>query len=458
MSISDAVTALTRFGLGPRPGEAGRISDDPRGFVLAQCGRPDGAVIDEAEIGPTGVLLDLARAKDGTVPEGLGERLANRLERVKPNDAGKFNARFAQQVLLVEIDLRIRRAFGTDDGLVERLVQFWSNHFAVAAGKNNKLEATAGAFERQAIRPHVLGRFSDMLLASTRHVAMLTYLDNIKSVGPNAKIAGRDPESGLNENLAREILELHTLGVDGGYSQADVTAFANALTGWTVSSQRGDEAAFRFVARNHEPGPVTVLGTVYDQQGEDQGLAILDDLAAHPATARHIARKLTRHFVGDAASEALIGRVAAAFADSGGDLAATTRALVEADEAWTSPPVKVLPPYDFLVATARATRWRPSVIEFNRIVRLLGHPVWDPVSPAGFSDKDDAWAAPDQLLERMDLCRHIAIVAEKVDGIRLVTRLYGEDASPETMQTVSRAESREQSVELLLMSPEFLRR
>lgn len=216
---------------------------------------------------------------------------------------------------------------------------FWSNHFCIGATKSNMSRIMAGAYEREAIRPHIFGRFEDMLIAAESHPAMLDFLDNRQSVGPNSP-AGRRRGRGLNENLAREILELHTLGVSGGYAQADVTNLARIITGWTVVGREGVlgfPGSFAFNAGLHEPGVTPLLGRRYDQPGKAQGIAALTDLARHPATARFIAMKLARHFVTDVPPHALIDKLALTFRQSGGDLPSVYRALIEDDAAWRAP-------------------------------------------------------------------------------------------------------------------------
>src|SRR5262249_1887157 len=218
------------------------------------------------------------------------------------------------QLVQNEAKVRIEAAVAAEIGFAARLVWFWSNHFCVSA---DKILSMAGAYEREAIRPHVLGRFADMLTAVESHPAMLVYLDNGVSMGANS-VAGINRDKSLNENLAREILELHTLGARTGYSQGDVTRFANVLTGWTWIAfgvpNRGGE--FVFVKRLHEPGEQTVIGKSYPDTGVDQGRAVLADLARHPATARHIARKLARHFVADEPPPSLVDKLTKSFIDS----------------------------------------------------------------------------------------------------------------------------------------------
>ena len=226
---------------------------------------------------------------------------------------------------------------------------FWSNHFCISA---DKIQSMSGAYEREAIRPHVLGRFGDMLQAVESHPAMLFYLDQAASMGPNS-IAGINRTRGLNENLAREILELHTLGVRTGYTQDDVIRFANVLTGWTFlpagdNPEHGGE--FTFNRRLHEPGPQKVVDKVYEDTGVEQGRAVLRDLAVHPSTATHVATKLVRYFIADEPPPALVERLAQVFRDTGGDLKEVTKALVTSSEAWTLPRTKLKRPSEWVVS------------------------------------------------------------------------------------------------------------
>ena len=252
----------------------------------------------------------------------------------------------------------------TEESFRERLVHFWTNHFAVSADKPQVL-ALAGTLENEAIRPHVAGRFADMLTAVESHPAMILYLDNQASIGPGSQLAQRrsrrssagDRKLGINENLAREILELHTLGVDGGYTQQDVTTFARALTGWSIGTDRfpggGELGKFAFHDAAHEPGAKTIMGTRYGQSGVAQPRAVLTDLAKHPATARHVATKLARHFIADEPPPDAVERIAKAFRDSDGDLPTVHRAVLDTPEAWVTPHCEVQD-------TARAGRVEPA--------------------------------------------------------------------------------------------------
>ena len=258
-----------------------------------------------------------------------------------------------RQIYLNEAKARIDAALGSEIGFVERLVWFWSNHFCISA---DKIQSMSGAYEREAVRPHVLGRFQDMLAAVESHPAMLFYLDNSVSIGPNS-VAGINRTRGLNENLAREILELHTLGVRSVYTQEDVVRFANVLTGWTLlpaadNPDHGGE--FVFNRRLHEPGAQTILGKVYSEGGVEQGKAVLNDLAGHPATAKHVAGKLARYFVADQPPPTLVESLARTFQDTAGDLKEVAKALVASDEAWSLPPSKLKRPSEWVTAMVRA--------------------------------------------------------------------------------------------------------
>jgi uncharacterized protein (DUF1800 family) len=347
--------------------------------------------------------------------------------------------------------------------VLERLSQFWSNHFCVSVTKAGVVPI-AGAFEREAIRPHVLGRFVDMLLAVEQHPAMLMYLDNNISFGPNSEM-GRNRKRGLNENLAREILELHTLGVNGGYKQEDVTNLARVITGWTVSgigNGAGRPAGrFLYQARQREPGTWTVLGKSYGDPGVETGRQALRDLAKHPATARHIATKLATHFVSDPPPAALVAKLEKRFRDTDGDLAGVSKALLSADEAWATAPVKMVPPNDFLVAMVRGMPFaqRPKSVEIVRLSNQLGQPLWGVPSPKGWPDSNDAWAGPAPLRERL----RIAEVASRqfrrdADPRAHLEALFATSASDATRKAIERAETREQAFELMMMSPEFQRR
>ena len=434
-----AETALTRFGLGSRPGDVSKISNDPNGFVVAQLDDPAAPLLGERLPGTRAILTAqealLAGRRDGE--EGLDPREET------------------QATYRRDVAARVSRAVATDRPFVERLVFFWSNFFTVSTDKGMRLRLTAGAFEREAIRPHVLGRFADMLVAATKHPAMLTYLDNDRSIGPGSPRRRRGRQ-GLTENLARETLELHSVGVDGGYDQTDVTELAAALTGWQgLSARRGGAGTFFFEASAHEPGARTILGRRYAMAGVRQGEAVLADLARAPATADHVARRLAAHFVADDAPAALVARLARTFRESDGDLRAVALTLAGAQEAWTTPPRKFIPPFDLVVAAHRLT----GVVPDERMVIAasagLGQPVWSAPSPKGWPEGDADWVAPDALIERLDWLTRIAEAADVADVEELAAGALGSRLRPETREAVQRAESRAQALALLMASSEF---
>jgi uncharacterized protein (DUF1800 family) len=367
-----------------------------------------------------------------------------------------------QKTFRAEALARLQRATIADCGFTERLVVFWSNHFCISANKGGLARMWAGSFEREAIRPHVLGRFADMLKAVEQHPAMLFFLDNQQSLGPQSR-AGENRKRGLNENLAREIMELHTLGVGGGYTQDDVTSLARIITGWTFAGRQGKlgtPGSFVFNANAHEPGPQPLLGKVYADDGVAQGEAALADIARHPSTAKFIATKFARHFTSDDPPPALVARLQQVFSKSDGDLRALAVALLDSDEAWQAPLSKMRSPYEYLVATGRLLARIPD--EPSRYLgglNLLGQPLWSPAGPNGFPDTNAAWAAPEGMKLRLDVAAQVASrLADNIDPRDLLEVVAADAASPETRRTVERAESRQQALALLLMSPEFQRR
>lgn len=347
-------------------------------------------------------------------------------------------------------------------GFGERLVMFWMNHFAVSVDKGSAVHISAGAYEREAIRPFVFGRFTDMLIAVETHPCMLYYLDNITSTGPNSQAGMRD-DNGLNENLAREIFELHTLGVDSGYTQADVTAFAKALTGWTAARNPiYDDAPlgnFTFRPSAHEPGPQVILGKHYGDNGFFQAGDVMVDLAVHPATARHITTKLARYFVADDPPPALVDRMIRAWINTGGDMSVVYDTLIDAEEAWTPEPTKLRTPQEFLIAALRATGVEADVATIAKLSQTLGQPIWQPSGPNGFPDITAAWLTPEGLGARMQVASAIAAkVPQTADPRAFAEAILGARLSDTTRDAIARADSVPQGISLALMSPEFMRR
>ncbi len=391
-------------------------------------------------------------------------------EPMQPNAAMAPNApkqphqplNIIQKTFRAEALARLQRSVLADCGFPERLVAFWSNHFCISANKGPLARMWAGAFEREAIRPHVLGRFADMLKAVEQHPAMLFFLDNQQSLGPDSR-AGINRKRGLNENLAREIMELHTLGVGSGYNQDDVTSLARIITGWTFVGRQGilgTPGSFVFNANAHQPGPQILLGKTYEADGVEQGEAALADIARHPSTAKFIATKFARHFVADEPSPALVARLRDVFTNTDGDLKALTLALVDSDEAWAAPLTKLRSPYEFLVATGRLLARVPDDAGiYLGGLNVLGQPLWSPAGPNGFPDTNAAWAAPEGIKLRLDIAAQVASrVGNTLDPRDLLEFAFADAVSAHTRRTIEHAESRQQALALLLMSPEFQRR
>jgi uncharacterized protein (DUF1800 family) len=469
--MPDSARALNRFGLGAGLGEVPPV--DPRRWLALQLTQFDPRPALIADALPSSKLIELLRdgrdARQEIKAEAKQTGADPKVLRQQGKQAGMAGPYADLREAYVDaVGARTQVALSTQTPFAERLVHFWSNHFAISVDKIVTL-GLAGAFEFEAIRPNVMGKFADLLSAAEHHPAMLLYLDQAQSIGPasplGTRAAQRGKERGLNENLAREILELHTLGVRSGYSQADVTEFARALTGWTVGGLakqpilQGPGPQFWFAAPIHEPGARTILNKRYGQQGEAQAQAVLADLAVHPATARHLATKLARHFAADDPPSALVTRLEQAFLQSGGDLPTVYRALIDAPEVWTGAP-KFRTPWEWTVAALRATGTKamPGKSAAGAF-QQLGQPIWKPGSPAGYDDLAASWAGPDALYRRVELAQRIAErSAPGIDARTLGPALFPGVLSPATATAIARAESGPQALALLLASPEMMRR
>lgn len=451
--------ALNRFGLGRALDEP--LPADPRGWLMAQL--------------RTTPIPDVVASlpKSGDLVTGMSEA------RKQARGAGDAQKRFdilAEQRRLGRqhygraVQARISAALQTQTPFAEHLVHFWANHFCVSAD-NPPMVALAGTLEAEAIRPHVMGRFEDMLMAVESHPSMLVYLNQVTSVGPESSVATmastRNPNRvlGLNENLAREIMELHTLGVRSGYTQADVTEFARALTGWSLGgaeARRGYfEGGFEFRPQAHQPGTRTILGKRYEQSGEAQARAVLHDLAHSPATAKFIAGKLARHFAGEKASSALSDRLARAFTESAGDLPTVYRALIDSPEVWQQDGLRIKTPWEWTISALRGFGVREAEPRMQLPQQLiqLGQQVWKPGSPAGWPDNNAAWAAPDALVRRVEEAnRFVTQLGDRLEPRATMTQLLGEEPSKATRFVIEGADSQRTALALVLVSPEFLRR
>ena len=416
--------ALNRFGLGARRNERKGITD-PRAWLRAQL---DG--------GPSTM-----RAPEGASPAEIGDALRGLRMQDQASDQDRKEARRRIVELgTSEVRAALSERVSSPRPFVERLVAFWSNHLCVSVGAKILVAPLAGSYEREVIRPHVLGRFEDMVMASAKHPAMLVYLDNFQSIGPGsqgARVGQRangGQRRGLNENYARELMELHTLGVNGGYDQQDVQELAKVLTGWTVSgvggpadrlaqratqnraarrtrtqtAQTGGALGFAFQELLHEPGSKTVLDQRYAEGGVEEGEKAIRALCRHPSTAKFVATKLVTHFVADEPPAAAVDRVARAFSSSGGDLKVVARALVEEPEAWRDDVRKFRTPQDWLVAVMRALGIQDVRQNVPQLLRQLRQPFWSPQSPKGYGDSLQEWADPDSLINRGELARTIS--------------------------------------------------
>lgn len=455
------IIALTRLGMGARPDDLARVGD-AGGWLRGQI-RLGGAANPQVALPPTDDQIARLYAYRDQVAQA----------RRADADSGRDPVREARRILIdataAAFLARMRLACLTEAGFAERWALFWTNWFSVSATKF-QAALVIPQYEAEAIRPRVFGRFSDLLVAAEAHPAMLLYLDQAQSVGPNSSV-GQRREAGLNENLAREILELHTVGADAGYTQADVTEFARALTGWSISAPPDAPPALRrqaqagsngfvFRALVHEPGSRTVMGHSYRQDGHDQALAILNDLAAHPATARRAAHRIAAHFIADEPPTTAVAALEAAWIDSGGDLAVVATTLIGLPEVWTAPQAKLKSPYELIVSGYRAIGLAPTRIEHVQpILRQLGQPPYSPASPEGWPDEAAAWGSPDAVVTRMGWAQAFAeAVPVPLAPTDLAEAVLGGLLSERTRAAVSRAESRSEAVALLLMSPEFQRR
>ena len=484
MLTKDAAIAANRFGLGARPGDARSIGSDAKGWLEAQLERP----LSFAPAGTPESARVLAEVRDLRVARQIAAQARANLARRPATDAPatapgideqairEFGS-FVRERYVAQTTERHRLALETDRPFVERLVHFWGNQFAVSADKQ-PLAALAGLYEQEAIRPHVTGNFYDLLLAAERHPAMILYRDNQASMGPSSTAAtfvrrNRGRELGLNENLAREILELHTLGVDGGYTQADVTELAKVLTGWSIGGTLGEgrpvlarfggdggpPGEFHFRVAIHEPGDKNILGKRYRERGVEEGEDVLRALALHPKTASHLATKLARHFVADDPPAKLVERMAEAYLENDGGLDSVYRTLIEADESWREPLAKFKTPHDFAISTYRLLDFVPENLQpVTAFLTQAGQRPYAPGSPAGWPDTAANWNGGDALLKRIEFAAAAGRrIGDRIDPVARAGEVLGALGEHTTM-SIRGAESGAQAFALLLASPEFQRR
>ena len=492
MSRSDLHAALAahRFGLGEA--SLGAIGSDAAGWLTSQIGPAEPQRGSGLASGVEGVkrfaeYLRLQR-QPGTMAAGEATAMAPTTAADPRPAEQQFGEHFR---LIVQADVRARLSTAalSSRPFNERLALFWANHFTVSMAKASA-RGVVGAFEREAIRPHIGGTFEGLLKAVVHHAGMLRYLDNDNSAGPDSTLVQRlarrprganEPAprlTGLNENLAREVLELHTLGAAGGgaayggwggYTQTDVTEFARLLTGWRVPLRELLDAApgadpVRFEAAWHQPGAKAILGRRYDE-GPAALDAVLHDLALHPSTARFIAAKLARHFVADEPPPALVARLEADFRSRGGDLASLYRTLIQAPEAWAPQPAKLKTPEEFVISTVRLlklgepaqTAWLARQPDAG--IGQLGQRVQAAPSPAGWPDRAEEWLGPDAVWKRVEWATRVADrLGRQLDARALAQASLGPLLQDTTARQIERAADGPQALALLLMAPEFQRR
>jgi uncharacterized protein (DUF1800 family) len=441
-----ALIAFHRFGLGAKPGGPNRIGADPKGALRAEV-----------------VTTNIAKIVDAKLPSYAAACSESQSDRLRVN-----------AVLYKEIGARVDKHMSVEIGFVERLVIFWSNHFAMNIDKAGSVRGTIGQWERDVVRRNVLGRFSDMLLGTYAHPAMIAFLDNEESIGPNSP-KGLKKGVGNNLNLARELLELHTVGSGGGYTEADVDKLAMILTGWSYvrggeadSGLNGGTSANRgqFIFRSdwHEPGSFTLMGKTYSPSGMKQLQQALVNLAAHPSTAEHIAFKLVRHFITDKPTPEMVDTIKQKYLQTGGNLKAVALALLDLPAAWSTPLTKLRTPYEHVIAQYRAlgVRYPNSAIgQLFGPLAALSNRLFEPDSPEGYSDETFTWLNPDAMRVRIDNARYLSktlVPNSALNVPALATSLFSSALSQATRNLLNSISDSNDALIVLFSSPEFQRR
>jgi len=489
MDKAAALHIANRLGFGPAPGDLAQIAVAGFEAWLDKQLHPQPAQIPASV---ASVLKSLPSfGKDcGTLYAEYWWKAQVPDVKALPKEQKKELKKRERRVLREAQTARLARAIGSPWQLNEALVDFWFNHFNVYE-KKGPIRIWVGAYEEKAIRPHVLGRFSDLLLATAKHPAMLTYLDNARNVAPEPAASGNDmmgtnPKAknkarGINENYAREVMELHTLGVDGGYTQADVVSLAHILTGWTVGAGADADSAaaidtygknrggFRFAPRRHDPSPEKLLGRTYSGDDVREGEAALLMLASHPATAHHISFQLAQYFVADQPDHSLVDTMAETFRNSGGDLRAVTKTMATHREFVASASVgtKLKTPYRYVVSAARVSGMPPSAVQpLAAVLEDLGQPLYGCVTPDGYACTESAWLDPNALLRRLTFAMRLGAGEFRSAGddgnslqpldVQPLREMLEPVLSSTTLAAVAQA-PRGKRAGAILGSPEFMR-
>ena len=451
MQATPTIAAL-RFGTGARQGEIDGMGADPIANLKGQLqAAPEALVGMQSAVALLAEYRRLSQAAKEAKQEGQSEGA---------QDAAKERTKFIRSTYVQEAASALNVAASSDSPFLERLSLFWANHFTVS-GRGGIEAMLAGAFVREAIRPHLTGTFAELLTAAVKHPAMLVYLNNDNSVGPNSPL-GKKRKKGLNENLAREIMELHTLGSNGGYTPKDVTNFARLLTGWSIARKDTDtsESGFVFRTQTHERGPIELLGNSWDDTTLKEGEAFLAQLATSAKTARHIATKLVAHFIADEPPPACVAAVEAAFVKSNGDLKTCYSAMLDSAEAWEAPLSKYKTPQHFLVSALRGLGQSAEDKALVRFLSVTGQSLWQAPSPKGWPDDEKSWLSESGMNGRLQLATRLAaqLGGKRSDDITLLAvGMLGDTLSDETETAIKRAGDRKQALTILLMSPEFQR-
>ncbi len=454
MSIQ-ATIAVNRFGLGARPNELAQASADPQQWLIKHLMQKPPVIFDDElphsnEISKTLALLKMQEREEIKRAGKVSTTKSNK------NNAKEKSKKYNRSLLQQFSASTVNNAISSPHSLNWRLLDFFSNHFSVSAN-GAFLAAMSPTLEREAIAPNLFGQFEDMLLAVTKHPAMLLYLNNEKSFGPDSRLGKKG--KGLNENLAREILELHTLGVNGGYSQTDVTELAKGITGWSIANPRKDEEqGFIFRKIGHQPGPRRLLGKKYPMWGLEQGEAMLKNIARHPSTAKHLCYKLAHHFISDNPPQTLVDKLIKRWHDTKGNIKEVMITLIKAQESWQPQAAKYKTPREFFISSFRAIGANNIDTKnvFNSLL-MLGQQPFNAGSPAGYGDDQSDWNGASALISRVEWASALSSRV-KANAESIMKSTLGEHVSQRTYKSVLRAESRKQAFTLLLMSPEFLRR
>ena len=430
--------ALIRFGFGRAANQA--LPADPASWLQLQLAGRD--------LAPTALQPD-----PGSAAAAIAIFELDRTDPPPPGQPRRSGALFRSETAAL-----LQNALVTDATFRERLVWFWANHFTIST-RRGMVAPLAGSFMRDAIRPHVTGRFSDMVLAVMHHPAMLVYLDNGQSAGPNSP-AGLRNRRGLNENLARECLELHTVTPAAGFTQADVTEFARILTGWSIET-RDAPLGFKFRPFLHEPGEKRLLGRTFGE-GEQAGIEALTWLADHPMTHRALAVKLARHFIADQPPPDAVRAIEGALRDTRGNLASAYRAIIAQPAAW-KPLQKVRSPFDLTLAAFRAGLSQAAIATstegpFIGLMNALGQGLFNAVQPSGWPDVAAEWIGPEAMMRRVDWAYTFAGRQDLPDPLTLADTALGPLLPDHTLTELRQAGSRREALTLLIASPEFQRR